>query len=419
MNKNNLSVFAIVALYLFVSFFSIFSGYESIWKIWNVPGCPPHLLDSRIIAVSGESYSLGYNPLYDNPQHPFNKKLNYPRIWHLLFKIFDINRNHANIIGSSFIILFFAGVFMFLFNKQFDILDLVILSLVVMSPAAMLAIERGGTDLFVFFVMSLALSVSYISNIFAVCLLLFGSFLKLYPIFGLSFLLRENKRTFWFMFIAACTIFIFYLIYSMDDLRQVYLTTPKFAKSSFGVNVFWMGLNKSNILNLQLPDTFVLGVRISSYIMLIAVFIVALLQGLKNKHAYDFLNNKHIDAFRIGASIYIGCFLIGNNFDYRFIFLIFTIPYLLMWIRARDKINISVPLIALCTIIFSCWNYIVKRIIGMKLGFVSEEISNWILLFCLLYLFIASAPDWFLNYFHRLSIIFRNTKNNRDSRLTT
>ena len=33
--------------------------------------------------------------------------------------------------------------------------------------------------------------------------------------------------------------------------------------------------------------------------------------------------------FLIGASIYIGTFLIGANADYRLIFLIFTIPYIL------------------------------------------------------------------------------------------
>ena len=38
-----------------------------------------------------------------------------------------------------------------------------------------------------------------------------------------------------------------------------------------------------------------------------------------------------------GASIYIGCFILGNNFDYRFTFLILTIPQMVSWIYIKEK----------------------------------------------------------------------------------
>ena len=59
-----------------------------------------------------------------------------------------------------------------------------------------------------------------------------------------------------------------------------------------------------------------------SILLLIVGYKKYILPEVKYKHKLD----KH---FLAGASIYVGTFIIGANADYRLIFLIFTIPYVI------------------------------------------------------------------------------------------
>lgn len=395
--NNKLALFLLILLFASVAFFSLFSGYERIWNIWSIPVCPPHFTDVDMMTMGAESHALGYDPLYDNPVHPWNKKLNYPRIWHILFAL-DIDRSHNDLIGSVFVILFFTGLGIFMFSKRYSNLTVLIISLLVLSPSIMLGIERGNIELVIFLILALALLINHYSTIAALFLFFLAAVLKIYPAFAFVYLLKENKKKFWTLFLSASGIFILYLLFTLTDLQQIFLTTPKIAKSSYGLNVLWMGLTHPRILNLQLSDNVIMTARIFSYVLLVVVFIGAIHLSLKTHNDGRFKQGQHLDAFRVGAIIYIGCFVIGNNFDYRFTFLIFTIPQLVSWLHTKDNKYSKVPLITLLAIVFSCWNYVVKRFIGMKAGFVLEEISNWIVLSGLLYLFLSSAPAWFNDY---------------------
>jgi len=412
MNRIKLLLFVVTILILSVSIFSsVFFENVSLLKMWNIPVCPPSFLDSRQIAIAAESYAKGYDPLDKNllGQKGYYG-LNYPRIWHILFA-FGINQSHTNLIGSIIVILFFTGIGIFWFSNKFTNLTYLILPIIIISPVVMLGIERGNIELVILFVLSVALFINYYSNISAVSLFLFASILKLYPVFSFVYLLRENKKRFCILFGLAFVIFTTYMLFTLDDFKQIYLLHPKNAKSSFGLNVFWMGLTHPRILNLQLSADVIMIFKILSYIALMLILLGALIFSIKNYNKNISKQANHLDAFRVGASIYIGCFLLGNNYDYRLIFLIFTIPQLVIWLNTeQDKIS-KIPLVTLSAIIFSCWSYVLERIIGIKLTFVLEELSNWIVLSGLLYLFLVSLPDWFMDYLRRpFSLISRFNK---------
>ena len=371
------------------------------WTIWNIPIATPAFLDARVMTYAAESHALGLDPIFSNPQNPTGQNSNYPRIWHLLFAL-DIDRSHATTIGSIFVILFLIGLFIFLFSKRFDNITSYFLAIVIFSPPVMLAIERGNNELVIFFLVSLALSISYFSNIAALFFFLLAAILKLYPIFGLVYLLKENKKKFLSLFIPALSVFLIYILYSLDDIKEVYANTPSFAKLSYGINVIWKGLTHPRILDLQVSDEIIMTVRILSYILALLIIITALILSFRNYDISRYKHGQYLDAFRVGASIYICSFILLNNFDYRLMFLIFTIPQLVSWIHAKGKRNYSlVVVITLYAMLFSFWNSDVKLILGMKLGFVLEEISNWIVFSCLLYLLLASVPDWFNDYLRR------------------
>lgn len=369
---------------------------------WNIPFAYGGFLDSRQLAWASESFAQGYDPLIENPNNPAGHQLNYPRIWHLLFA-FGINESHTNLIGSIVVILFFIGIGIFWFSRKFDNFTYLILSIVILSPAVMLGIERSNIELILFFILSLALTINYRSSISALSLFIFASILKLYPVFGFIYLLKENKKRFWILFISALGIFFIYAALSFNDFIRVYSTTPKLVGSSFGINIWWMGLRHGRFFNLPLSDSLALSLKIFSYVTALLTLAVTLFLSMRNKENRLLSEAQYIDAFRVGAGIYIGCFLLMNTHDYRMIFLIFTIPQIVAWLREKKRDISLVSKTTLAAMMFSLWSFFVMHFLGRKITFAMEEFSNWIMLAGMLYLFFASLPEWFRNYLRRPS----------------
>jgi hypothetical protein len=122
-----------------------------------------------------------------------------------------------------------------------------------------------------------------------------------------------------------------------------------------------------------------------SLIPLISLFLIRRDDTL-NK--FNNLNLNQIDAFRIGSSIYIGTFFIGNNWDYRLIFLLFTIPQILLWIKTKNQIS-TLSFFALIGIILTTW---LSRIGGKIYNL--DELINWLLFFFFSYTVILTFPNW-------------------------
>lgn len=374
---------------------------------------PPGFHDSRQFAWAAESFDMGYDPLIENPQNPRGHQLNYPRIWHLPFYL-GIDESHTNIIGTIVVIIFFIGIGLFWFSRKFSNLTYLMLFAVFLSPAVMLGLERSNIELIIFSVLSLAILVNYHSSIPALLIFILAAILKIYPAFGFIYLLKEDKKRFWTLFLSAMIIFIVYGIISLNDFMQVYKTTPKLVNSSFGMHVWWMGIQHGRVFAVPLSENSIMIFRTASYVISLLIVAAALFLGIR-KCSADYKSGKHLDAFRVGTGIYIACFLLMNTHDYRLIFLIFTVPQLVEWLRVKKKGILNIPLITLISIVTSMWNAFIMRFLGRKMTFVIEESCNWIILACLLYLFFASSPAWFIDHIRRpLSSITRHGKQPAD-----
>jgi hypothetical protein len=153
-----------------------------------------------------------------------------------------------------------------------------------------------------------------------------------------------------------------------------------------------MALSKLNV-------TLGVIVKVFSYLAIALIIIFAFLDPLQNKCLSEKSSNTlNINAFRVGAAIYIGTFFLGNNWDYRLIFLIFTLPQLFLWTKLSTSIS-SISTVAIFSIVFSHWHSIIAQLIsyipyGKYFIFILEELSNWIIFSSLTYLFIWSLPTW-------------------------
>ena len=202
--------------------------------------------------------------------------------------------------------MFFFTVSIFLYTPSaIDHITAIVLIVLVFSPAVLLGVERGNNDLFIFFLLSIAIVLlntrSTLPKTMAIATILLASALKLFPIFSFAIVIREKKITLIKLVLSVLTVVSIYSILTYDDLILIRQGTPKSTGLSYGINVFWMRLNEySSILG---------GItRIITYIAGMTGFIV-LYVGLREKKCNAFVNDrnsqKRIDAFRIGSGIYI------------------------------------------------------------------------------------------------------------------
>lgn len=122
---------------------------------------------------------------------------------------------------------------------------------------------------------------------------------------------------------------------------------------------------------------------------------------MRNRESMTTSSERNLAAFRMGASIYIGTFLLGNNWDYRLAFLVLVIPQLLEWSRSLNQKYRYIALASLFGVLASCWHFVIwfspffNFFQGSKeVWFIFDEFLNWMLVPGFAYLLLASAPDW-------------------------
>ena len=292
------------------------------------------------------------------------------------------------------------------------------------SPALMLLVERCNTDIIIFSLFSVVLMIlnashGLISKFLAYTIILLSGFLKMFPIFGLTIILREQKKTSLFFSIGLSIIFLRYLYTNWEELSYI----SGAAKADHRYFTYgWKTLFhhvKQFLLNFFSPEFFDRPnllehkIQIFELIVGLALFIYAFLLAYKmlTKVFQDFQEFRHrqfqiapnrdlykndvkLDGFRLGSSIYIGTFLLGSVHDYKLAFLLLAIPQILTWIKTESKMSLPSSL-ALTGIVITLY---LSRFSIFNL----DEAVNWFLLGYFLYGFLFSLPLWIKQLFHHL-----------------
>lgn len=373
---------------LLVSF--IYLGYHNTWLNIGIPAYNGYFLDTKVITHGSESFSQGLDPLITNPADPFGRPMNYPRIWQGLFA-FGLNKDHTLAMGAGAALAFFSGVIIVFPNANNKILALCLASL--SSPAVLLGIERGNIDFYIFFVLAIAVAIVSIRPIVANGLILFTTVLKLYPIFAISMLLGLPRSLCKWHILCLTGLASLYLAITWRDIMLISATTPRETYMSYGVNVAWMRLA-------EISPELGFSVRVVSWILVLMVVVVAFL--LLQWRSTDPIDEESINviSFRVGATIFCGSFLIGNNWDYRLIFLLFVIPQLSNWaFESNSFVLKNAAKTALACMLLSQWHlwiektwrsyfsaYAIHAPESINFPWAIDEIANWSLFFLLMVL---------------------------------
>lgn len=380
-------------------------GYHETWGIWKVPSWLPPFLDFRLIPGSAESFAHGYEPSVENPYDPTERYFNYPAFWRLFFYT-GITQADTVWISVTMIILFFMSVF--LFPDKLSIRGAIAMLLVLFSPASMLLYERGNVDLIVFVLCVLVVLAAGRSASLTALLILFGAVIKMFPFFGITVLWKEPKNRFLLILTVCTVVFGIYLAATWESVAGAWNLTMRGDGLSYGTNVFvtryeeaissfltqWFTSHRTDLLLAYGPLVAGLGLGL-------------LIAGAVRRYATEpspTASNRNFAAFRMGASIYVGTFLLGNNFDYRLAFLVLAIPQLVQWARDANRLFRRLAWLTIILVYLSCWHlWIVEipleAVFGsaadlMKFWIILDEAFNWLLFIGLGYLLFASAPVW-------------------------
>jgi len=250
----------------------------------------------------------------------------HPSIWIDIVRFFKLyNATNLNI----FLILSYI-IYFYLFFNLFTIFDSkekkFFLLIFFFSTTNFILIERYSTDLLIFILVYLLILLK--SDITKFSVIAVASLLKFYPVFLLLIFIKNKKFLFSSSFTLILLIYIFYLdeiLLASKNLIEMALFTAygsrtilkAFYHLSEEYNFF---LNNDNL-------DFYRNITIIFFIVYSFAFTFLGYFSKKQKIYSEFsISEKY---FLIGSSIYIGTFIFAANADYRLIFLIFTIPYIL------------------------------------------------------------------------------------------
>lgn len=372
-------------------------GYYETWELWNVPVHPPVFRDFLLIPGSAESFRNGFEPTIENPYDVGQRIFNYPAFWRLFFYT-NISADDAVWIVVLLLILYFISAM--LFPQKLTVPGAVLMLLVLFSPASMLLYERGNADLFVFFICAMIILASGLSANWTAVLIVFGAIVKMFPLLGISVLLKEPKHRFWRLAIACILFMVVYGLLTIRSQDAAWNTTMRGDGASYGSFVLITRLG--NYLQGLLPGFLSMrGWEIAFEALALVLILIAGILAVRDPNALTASQERNLAAFRMGASIYVGTFLLGNNWDYRLAFLVFAIPQLAEWLRLKNRKQRVIVIVTVIAILLSSWHFMLKfdlPFIPLKdpvnRNFIIDEFINWLLVPGFTYLLVASFPEW-------------------------
>jgi len=305
----------------------------------------PPFADLITITGSVDCLRAGLDPYVYSGFDPWGRLYNYPKIWLTIFNFLGIDRSATNVVGILYILLFYITTLPLLgrFMKRPRMDRIFLLLLFILSPLVLLLLERGNSDILIYVLVLVSVyyvrRLSFIRQDIRICLayglIVLAGILKIYPVFLLLLLFFEKISVRQRLIILSFSLVILcaYFSFTFDDLLFISRNTPKDETISYGKNVLLQNYFSGRLL-----------ILISNGLLL-SVFFAAWYVSSKYSKSLNHLletetgsGSSALLLFTAGGLIYAGTFFIGNNYDYRLVFLLLTLPLLLRLFDGNKKI---------------------------------------------------------------------------------
>jgi hypothetical protein len=380
---------AMVLIYLaVVGISSFFTDYRTFWARYL--GVNAHRIlftDLELLPTALVCAEHGYDPYVANPCDPFGHVFNYPRVWLWLTAASGFTPERLYLFGPGLAILFFASVVISV--GKLTAAEGLITGLLLCSPAMMFGLERGNVDLFIFSLVAAALLLARRGAPSAVAYapLVAAAVLKLFPAAAFCISLREPtwKRKLTAMAVLAL-LFGVYAFWFRHDIMRIAANTLTSVHDSFGSTVIFTIMRRAWFPHSDFAWKIL---RFGPYAAVGACVVGAFLLARRIPFPAEKVSSS-LDSFRAGASIYVAAFALGSNWDYRLIFLLFTLPQLFAWVKTRSPWG-CLSAAALGVMLIALW---ISSLSGRLAGL--DEFANWLLfIYFLVALLITLPPGLF------------------------
>ena len=360
-----------------------------LWRHMGVPSLSPSFADTRTLTVALESHLAGEQIWQPNARDPWERPFNYPRVW-LLLENLGINQSHTNLIGLGLAVIFF--VCLWRLARGLSLKEGLYFSLLVFSPVTMFAVERGNIDLLMFAMLTAAVMLLDLRNTYklagSAALIMVAAIAKLFPFFGIALFWSLPKRTCLKVTAICSALFGGYLLLTMSDLKLISNATPRPTFLGYGSDVILASVLGNGTLTMMVSKIVFLLLLGAIWLRLRKSDPVLPATALDNAEEPSF----ELNCFRVGASVYLGTFLLGNNWDYRLVFLLLIVPQCLRWYKTTTLLRKAALLNLICIALAFHWYFYSNENI-LRLMLVKQAI-NWTLAGGVLYLLLQSAPQW-------------------------
>jgi hypothetical protein len=386
-NKKWILILVVGLICLGTSF--VFYGYENTYKWFGIPSTDHPFYDFELITGSADSIKNGYDPAINNPGDRGHRKFNYPRIWYFFF-YFGIGKGATVLLGVASLAIFFF--LLAVFPRAMDGFTISLLVLVCFSSALMLAYERANVDILFFSSIVITLLLAERSPLISLSIMVLSILFKIFPVFSsVLFLDKQKNKSIWIV-IGLILFTGFYFLVDWQDMSHIMAVTQRGIDNSYGVRVAvdFLAKKKAGVF----PDLSMLAYGFAGLLS-----ITALWGGFKTRNGMADVDLYTLRAFWAGAATYVGTFWLGNNWDYRLMFLILTIPALGIYVRRNTSGSRQIALLSVAALLISCWYLFIQHWFGQMprayaVFYWIDELANWLLYFGLLWLLVSSLPGW-------------------------
>lgn len=345
----------------------------------GVPTMQPTFVDAYAISGASVSLAQGADPLVRNPGDVMQRPMNYPRPW-LLLAHAGLAPEHTPWLVGAFLLVFGLGLLAlrtFVTSRSAGAL----LAIGLFSPVVWLAVERGNNELFVFGLVALAAGAAARRPALASVGVLAATLAKLFPVFALFGLLLGGPRARRCAWLALAAIGG-WLALTFADLGRIRAGTFHWNRIGYGIDQAATTLAKNGM---SLPLLLTAAIGAAGSVLLVGGWLRTRWR-LSNPGERFESAMVGVVPFAMGAAVYVGSFCTGSSFDYRLLFLLLTVPQLVVWsgsLRGRWRLSARDSLVAVLAMLWSLtWQMGLKALFGSRgeeLGLLLDEALSWLL----------------------------------------
>jgi hypothetical protein len=277
-----------------------------------------------VVTTAPDAVRAGYDPIAENPRDPLRRPMNHPRIWTLLQHL-GLSERHTVPLGFGLAAAFLAAVLAL--SGRLTIGEGIFYSVLVCSPATLMAVERGNVDVLLFCLLAVATGIvrnprTHLWGVPA------GFHLRAPEALpGVRLRARATRATPHRLVVlaGAAAAFGAYLLLTRHDVAAILSNSIQGIYLSYGRKVL---LERLRDYGIPLEPSFY------SAVVLVIAAAVAVLLALRTRGPA--FTEGAMEKMLVGLGIYCGSFALLSNFNYRLIFLLFAVPQLLAWRRMLE-----------------------------------------------------------------------------------